>query len=106
MDESDPDELEEDEEPEEDEGAVPSSFVLSTVAEVLGSGVSSMAKFFVSGVSTIANVEVAGASVMAKVLSSACCLKPFLGELNHRRKAASAVGFHSPLSPTWRLCRC
>eukprot|EP00439_Symbiodinium_sp_Y106_P016203 s949_g2.t1 len=61
MDESDPDELEEDEEPEEDEGAVPSSFVLSlllsTVAEVLGSGVSSMAKFFVSGVSTIANVE-------------------------------------------------
>lgn len=112
MDESDPDELEEDEEPEEDEGAVPSSFVLSlllsTVAEVLGSGVSSMAKFFVSGVSTIANVEVAGASVMAKVLSSssACCLKPFLGERNHRRKAASAVGFHSPLSPTWRLCRC
>lgn len=110
MDESDPDELEEDEEPEEDEGAVPSSFVLSlllsTVAEVLGSGVSSMAKFFVSGVSTIANVEVAGASVMAKVLSSACCLKPFLGERNHRRKAASAVGLHSPLSPTWRLCRC
>ena len=104
MDESDPDELEEDEEPEEDAGAAPSSFVLSlllsTVVEVLGSGVSRMAKFFVSGVSTIASVEVAGASVMAKVLSSACCLKPFLGELNHTCKAASAVGFQSPLSPT------
>jgi len=45
MDESDPDELEEDEEPEEDEGAVPLSFVLSlllsTVADVLGPGVRS-----------------------------------------------------------------
>ena len=63
-----PDELEDDEDPEDDECAVPSSFVwlllLSAIAE------SSMANFFVSGVSAIANVVVAGVSAMAKVVSA------------------------------------
>ena len=64
-----------------------------SVAEFVVSGVSAMAtKVAMSRVSAIASVVVLGVLVMAKVVVPGFwvvfCLKPFLGELNHKHKAS------------------